>query len=88
MTLFTASVARRFFGVLVKTARRQPVVITKNRRAAAIMLPASDSELTSSTEEFLEERCWRERVADAERGGYIGARESNRILSEVLNAED
>ena len=43
--------------------------------------------MIAAVERFLEERYWRERVAEAERGGYIGARESNRILSEALNAE-
>jgi len=38
-------------------------------------------------ERALEERYWRERIAEAERGGYIGVRESNRILREALNAE-
>ena len=87
MTLFTASDARRRFGVLLETARREPVTITKSGRAAAIMLSASDNELIAAVERFLEERYWCKRIADAERGGYIGARESNRILSEALNAE-
>ena len=88
MTLFTASDARRRFGRLLKTARREPVTITKNGRAVAMMLSASDNELIAAVERFLEERYWCERIADAERGGYIGARESNRIMSEALNAED
>ena len=88
MTLFTVSDARRRFGVLLEIARREPVTITKNGRAAAIMLSASDKELIASVERFLEERHWRERIADAERGGYIGAQESKRALSVALNAED
>jgi len=88
MTLFTASDARRRFGRLMETVRREPVTITKNGRAAAMVLSSSDNELIAAVERFLEERYWRERVAEAERGGYIGARESKRILSEALNAED
>ena len=88
MTLFTASDARRRFGRLMETVRREPVTITKNGRAAAMVLSSSDNELIADVERFLEERYWRERVAEAERGGYIGARESKRILSEALNAED
>ena len=86
MKTFIASDARRRFGRLLKIVLREPVTITKNGHAVAIMLPASDNELTSAMEEFLEERCWRERVADAERGGYIGVEESGRIMSEALNA--
>jgi antitoxin Phd len=87
MKSFTASDARRRFGRLMETARREPVTITKNGRVAAVMLPASNKELITAVKGFLEERYWCERIADAERGGYIGARESNRILRKALNAE-
>jgi prevent-host-death family protein len=87
MKSFTASDAMRRFGRLLKTARREPVTITKNGRAAAMMLSASDKELIAAVEGFLEERYWGERIAEAERGGYIGARDSKRILSEALNAK-
>ena len=88
MKSFTASDARRRFGWLLEKAQREPVTITKNGRAVAMMLSASDDGMIAAVEGFLEERYWGERIADAERGGYIGARESNRILSEALNAED
>ena len=87
MKLFSASDARRRFGRLLKTAKREPVTITKNGRAAAMMLSVSDKELIAAVEGFLEERYWCERIADAERAGYIGARDSKRILSEALNAK-
>ena len=87
MKSFTASDARRRFCVLLETAHREPVTITKNGRVAAVVISASDNELTSAMEGFLEERQWRERVADAERGGYIGVEESGRILSEASNAK-
>jgi len=88
MTLFTASDARRRFGRLLETVQREPVTITKNGRAVAIMLSASDSELISPVRGFREERYWRERVADAERGGCVGAKESKRALSAALDAQD
>lgn len=53
-----------------------------------MMLPASDKELIAAVEGFLEERYWGERIADAERGGYIGLEDSNLILRQALNAED
>jgi prevent-host-death family protein len=80
MKSFTASDARRRFGRLLEIALREPVTITKNGRAAARMLSASDEGMIAAVEEVLEERYWGERIADAERGGYIGAQESNRIL--------
>jgi len=87
MTLFTASDARRRFGRLLETVQREPAVTTKNGRFAAVLISASDKSLTAAIEEFLEERQWSVRVADAERGGYIGVEESGRILSDALNAE-
>jgi len=87
MTLFTASDARRRFGRLLETVQREPVTITKNGRAVAIIVPSSDNDLILEMQEFLEDRQWCERISEAERGGYIGARESKRILREALNAE-
>ena len=88
MTLFTASDARRRLGRLLETVQREPVTITKNGRAVAIIVPSSDNDLILEMQEFLEDRQWCERVADAERGGYIGVQESKRILAEALIAED
>lgn len=87
MKSYTASDARRRFGRLLETMHREPVTITKNGRAVAIIVPTSDNELISDMEVFLEDRQWCERIADAERGGYIGVEESGRILSDALNAE-
>ena len=56
MKSFTASDAMRRFGRLLKTARREPVTITKNGRAVAIMLPTSDEGMIAAVEGFLEER--------------------------------
>ena len=56
MTLFTASDARRRFGRLLETVQREPVTITKNGRAVAIIVPSSDNDLILEIQEFLEER--------------------------------
>ena len=87
MTLFTASDARRRFGRLLETVQREPVTITKNGRAVAIIVPSSDNDLILKMQEFLEDRQWCERISEVERGGYIGVQESKRILREALNAE-
>jgi len=88
MSVFTAKEAKNRFGQLLDAVQREPVTITKNGRAVAMMLSASDDSMIAAVESFLEERYWGERVAEAARGGYIGARECNRILSEALSAED
>jgi hypothetical protein len=71
----------------MEIARRELVAITKSGRSAVMMLSALDNKLIAAVEGFLEERYWGQRIAEAERGGYIGARESNRILSQALNAK-
>ena len=81
MKSYTASDARRRFGVLLETVQREPVVITKNGRGVAMMLSTSDDSMIAAVEGFLEDRQW------GERGGYIGVEESARILSDALNAE-
>lgn len=43
--------------------------------------------MIAAVEGFLEERCWRERIAEAEHAVYIGARDSKRMLGEALNAK-
>ena len=53
MKSFTVSDARRRFGRLMETARREPVTITKNGRAAAMVLSSSDNELMAAAEGFL-----------------------------------
>lgn len=73
--------------MLLETVQREPVTITKNGRAVAIIVPSSDNDLILEMQEFLEDRQWCERISEAERGGYIDARESKRILREALNAE-
>ena len=87
MKSYTASDARRRFGVLLETVQREPVTITKNGRAVAIIVSTSDNELISEMQGFLEGHQWCERITEAERGGYIGVEESGRILSDALNAK-
>ena len=55
MKSFTASDARRRFGVLLETAYGEPVTITKNGRAVAMMLSTSDDGVIAAAEGFLEE---------------------------------
>lgn len=86
MKSFTASDARSRFGRLLETVQREPAVITKNGRFAAVLISASDKSLTAAIEEFLEERCWGKRIARAERSGYLGVEESPSILNDALNA--
>ena len=56
MKSYTASDAGRGFGQLLDAAQREPVTITKNGRAVAMMLSASDEGMIAAVEGFLEGR--------------------------------
>ena len=56
MSVFTAKEAKNRFGQLLDAAQREPVTITKNGRAVAMMLSASDEGMIAAVEGFLEER--------------------------------
>jgi hypothetical protein len=50
---------------MLETARQEPVTITKNGLAVAMMLSASDDNMIAAVKGFLEERYWGERIAGA-----------------------
>jgi prevent-host-death family protein len=54
MKSYTASDARRRFGRLLETVQREPVTITKNGRAAAVVISAADDSMIAAVEGFLE----------------------------------
>lgn len=88
MDTFTAKEAKNKFGQLLDSAQRAPVTITKNGRAVAMMLSLADEKMISAIEDLLEAQYWGERVAEAEKGGYMSVEESNQALEDALNARD
>jgi len=72
----TATKAKTEFAALVDIARKEPVTITRNSRAVAIML---------SPEEYarlmdIEDSYWGKKAEKAEKEGYINAKESEKFL--------
>ena len=88
MDTFTAKEAKNKFGQLLDSAQRAPVTITKNGRAVAMMLSLADEKMISAIEDLLEAQYWGERIAEAEKGGYMNVEESNQVLEDALNARD
>jgi len=88
MNTFTAKEAKNRFGQLLDNAQRAPVTITKNGRAVVMMLSLADEKMVSAIEDLLEAQYWGERIAEAEKSGYLSVEESNQVLEDALNATD
>ena len=83
MVILTSKEAKEKFGVLVDTARREPVTITKHNRPAVVVISSERyAEL-----EALEDEIWVARAKKAEKKGYLGADESEAAIQRILNAE-
>jgi prevent-host-death family protein len=83
MVVVTSKEAKEKFGVLVDTARREPVTITKhNRPSVVVMSKERYDEL-----EAAEDRIWIERAIEAEKGGFLGPEESEAFLKGIPYAE-
>jgi len=84
MKTYTAKDAKNRFGQLIDDVRSGPVSITRNGRKVAVMISASDAKLLDHLAQCLEEKYWSDRIAEAEKSGYLSIEESNKILQEAL----
>lgn len=83
MTTMSAKEAKERFGVLVDTAQREPVTITKHDRPSVVVISAQRyAEL-----EAAEERCLIEQACAGRESGYLGVEASEKLLNDILNAE-
>ena len=78
MKTMTAAEAKNAFGKFLDTARREPVVVTKNNRAVGVFLSMED----------LEDTVWGERALRADAEGYLDADQSEKLLKRLANATD
>ncbi len=84
MVTLTSREAKEKFGVLVDTARREPVTITKHSRPTVVVISSERyAEL-----EALEDEVWIKRAKRAQKKGYIGTEESERFIQGILNAQE
>ncbi len=80
----TATEAKNRFADLVDSARIEPVTITRNDRAVAIVLsPMEYARLTASDDAY-----WGEEAKRVSEGDFISASESQTFLNSILNASD
>lgn len=80
-TTVPATQAKTEFASLIDTARQEPVTITRNSRAVAVILsPEEYARLVA-----LEDAHWGKRAKKAEAGGYLNAEESEEFLNSILS---
>lgn len=84
MKTFAASEAKNEFGRLLDTAQREPVTIEKKGRPVAVVLSLEEYERL----EALDDAWWAARADEAAEKGFIGPEESEKLMRELLNADD
>jgi len=73
----TATLAKTEFASLIDNARREPITVTRNQRAVAVVLSPEEYERLSA----FEDSYWVKRALQAEaEGGFLSAEESLKFL--------
>jgi antitoxin Phd len=80
----SASEAKNNFGELLEFARKNPVKIERNGRPVAVMLSAEEYERM----EAMEDAWWAKQAEEASKEGFLGNKESESFLAEMLNVKD
>lgn len=83
MVTLTSKEAKEKFGLLVDTAMREPVTITKHSRPTVVVI---SSERYAQLE-ALEDESWTAKAQAAEKKGYLSEEDSEAFIQGILNAE-
>lgn len=81
MHIETASYVKNNLGAVIDAALREPVAIQRSGRNTVVMIAYEDYEALVA----LSDRYWAERALQAEKSGFIGKKESEDFLQEMLN---
>jgi prevent-host-death family protein len=83
MRSVAAKEAKNHFGELLDTARREPVRIEKTGRPVAVIMSIEDYRRF----EEIEDAMWAKQAKTAEKEGYLGVDEGEKLLKDILGAE-
>ncbi len=84
MTSITATEAKNRFADLVDLARTEPITITRNDRAVAVILsPAEYAKLLASDDAY-----WGEQAKKTKASDFLSTAQSSEFLNSILNAPD
>ena len=82
MVTITSKEAKNKFGLLMDTAQREPVTVTKHSRPNVVIISAERYEEL----EALEDKAWTAKAQEAEKNGYMTPEESTAFIEGILNA--
>jgi prevent-host-death family protein len=80
----TATNAKVQFGRILSEANVTPVVIQKSGRDVAVLLSIAEYERMS----VIEDQYWARQAQEAYEEGFLGGDESEKLLSDLLHAQD
>lgn len=80
----TATNAKTRFGQILENSLLEPVLIQKSGRNIAVIMSYNEYERIKQ----LEDQYWGLKAAKAKKEGFIGTKESEKLLRELLNAAD
>lgn len=80
----SASDAKNNFGDLLEDARKNPITIERNGRPVAVVISAEEFERM----EAMEDAYWGRQAEEAVKEGFLGVEESEKRLTQWLNAKD
>ncbi|MDF2965316.1 MAG: Antitoxin of toxin-antitoxin system StbD [Rickettsiaceae bacterium] len=80
MTIINSREAQSNFGELMIKVIREPVIIQKHGKTAAVLISPEDFEKFQK----LEELYWALKVEAAEKNGYLSTQESDDLLNNIL----
>jgi PHD/YefM family antitoxin component YafN of YafNO toxin-antitoxin module len=81
MRIESATNVKNHFGAIMDAALREPVIIQRSGRDSVMMVSCEDFK------EFIEDQIWGARAMEAEKDGYLGAEESEKVIQRFLNAD-
>ncbi len=84
MVVLSSKEAKEKFGIMMDTAIKEPVTITKHNRPTVVVVSSERyAEL-----EACEDRVWTAKALEAEASGILSAEETVTFLKEQLSASD
>lgn len=83
MRVESATNVKNHFGEIMDAALREPVMIQRSGRDAAVLMSVEEYKIV----EMLSDRYWGELAMEAEKNGFLSAEESESVIQRLLNAD-
>ncbi len=84
MKSMSAKDAKNGFGLLLDTAQREPVQIQKKGRPVAVIISQEEYDKL----EAVRDGWWTAQAKKAAAGGHLSKKDSQKLLADLLDAED